>query len=152
MTQPQRRRPGSTSPIKLVPTVEPVQTPAAAPTETPSASTAATNGSSSSPPKKRAATPRQKPVGPPTPAVPAGADHAADVKAPVTVTLRRSIKKTAETAVLRTAGLPHGYQSFSALVEGAVQRELQRLADEYNEGEAFTPNGGSFRQGRPFGS
>jgi hypothetical protein len=70
----------------------------------------------------------------------------------VTVTLRRSIKKTAETAVLRTAGLPDGYQSFSALVEGAVQRELQRLADEYNGGEAFTPNGGAFRQGRPFSS
>lgn len=152
MTQPQRRRPGSASPIKLVPAVEPVQTPAAAPTETPSESPTATNGAPSSSPRQKTSTPRRKPVGSPAPPAPVAADAAPDTKAPVTVTLRRSIKKTAETAVLRTAGLPDGYQSFSALVEGAVQRELQRLADEYNGGEAFTPNGGAFRQGRPFSS
>ncbi|SDZ56554.1 hypothetical protein SAMN05216554_0051 [Herbiconiux ginsengi] len=144
MSQPQRRRPGSASPIKLVPTVEPVQTPTVTAPEAPVEASAVAPQ-----PSKPAG---RKPLKSPPATAPTATKDAADVKTPVTVTIHRSVKKTAETAVLRTAGFPNGYPSFSALVEGAIQRELQRLADEYNGGEAFTPNGGSFRQGRPFSS
>ncbi|WP_414172995.1 hypothetical protein [Clavibacter tessellarius] len=44
--------------------------------------------------------------------------------------LRAGLKKRAQTAVLRTAGVPGGYKSFAALVDGALERELTRLADE----------------------
>jgi len=63
-----------------------------------------------------------------------------------------SLKKQAETAVLRTATFPEGYSSMAGLIEGALRRELARLADEYNEGEPFPANTGTFRQGRPLGS
>ncbi|KRE28233.1 hypothetical protein ASG80_21375 [Agromyces sp. Soil535] len=69
-----------------------------------------------------------------------------------TFSIRKTVKKSAETAVFRTAGYPGGYTSLKALVEGAIERELVRLADEFNGGEPFPPNEGGFRRGRPFGS
>ncbi|WP_411698541.1 hypothetical protein [Conyzicola sp.] len=72
-------------------------------------------------------------------------------KKAVTVGLRVSVKKRAETAVLRTAPYKGGYLSLSALVDGAIERELDRLAIEFNDGEPFPQNGGDFRQGRPVG-
>lgn len=73
-------------------------------------------------------------------------------KKAVTFALRTSLKKRAETAVLRTAGYEGGYKSMAALVEGALERELERLAVEFNDGEPFPQNTGGFRQGRPLGS
>lgn len=148
MTQPQRRRPGSTSPIKLVPAVEPVQTPS--PATTNSESPAATRDNLTPSPQVAPETPPAQTQAT-TPASSAPAE-APDTKAPVTVTMYRSTKKRAETAVFRTAGFTDGYTSFSALVEGAIQRELERLAELHNGGEPFEPNSGSFRQGRPFSS
>lgn len=75
-----------------------------------------------------------------------------DGKKAVTFAIRTSLKKRAETAVLRTAGYEGGYLSMAALLEGAIERELERLADEFNDGEPFLVNVGSFRRGRPAGS
>ena len=75
-----------------------------------------------------------------------------DEKKAVTFGLRTSLKKRAETAVLRTAGYEGGYNSMAALVDGALERELARLAIEFNNGEPFPRNLGGFRQGRPLGS
>ncbi len=66
--------------------------------------------------------------------------------------LRAGLKKRAQTAVLRTAGVPGGYKSFAALIDGALERELTRLADELNDGAPYEPNTGEFRTGRPLGS
>lgn len=68
-----------------------------------------------------------------------------------TTLLRRSLKLQAQTAVLRTQQDPNGYRSFAQFVNGAIERELVRLADEYNNGAPFEQNAGSFRTGRPFG-
>jgi hypothetical protein len=75
-----------------------------------------------------------------------------DEKKAVTFGLRTSLKKRAETAVLRTAGYEGGYNSMAALVDGALERELARLSIEFNNGEPFPRNPGGFRQGRPLGS
>jgi hypothetical protein len=66
--------------------------------------------------------------------------------------LRRALKRRAQTAVLRTGGYENGYRSFAALIEGALERELERLQDEFNAGEPFPENEGGFRIGRPLGS
>lgn len=135
MTAPIRRRPGTTSPLALVPEVEelrtsPVEEPAQSITEpAPSAQVTA----------PATAAPMVEPV------------ESAEKKA-VTFTLRTSLKKRAETAVLRTAGYEGGYKSMAALVEGALERELARLAVEFNDGKSFPQNTGGFRQGRPLGS
>ena len=71
---------------------------------------------------------------------------------PTTVALREGLKRRAQTAVLQTAALPGGYRSFAALVDGALERELERLANEHNGSVPFEPNAGGFRTGRPFGS
>ena len=128
MTAPSRRRPGSASPIRLVPEVEEVRTPPAM--EPLPAAPSPTPGSSASS----------------APAV------ESDEKKAVTFGLRTSLKKRAETAVLRTAGYEGGYTSMAALVDGALERELIRLAVEFNDGEPFPRNVGGFRQGRPLGS
>ena len=128
MTAPSRRRPGSASPIRLVPEVEDVRTPSAmapppaAPSPTPDSRASSANAVES------------------------------DEKKAVTFGLRTSLKKRAETAVLRTAGYEGGYTSMAALVDGALERELARLAVEFNDGEPFPRNIGGFRQGRPLGS
>lgn len=54
--------------------------------------------------------------------------------------MRTSLKKRVETAVFRTAGLDGGYMSMTALIDGALERELERLALEFNEGEPFPAN------------
>jgi len=71
---------------------------------------------------------------------------------PTTVALREGLKRRAQSAVLQTAALPGGYRSFAALVDGALERELERLANEHNGSVPFEPNAGGFRTGRPFGS
>ena len=135
MTAPIRRRPGSTSPLALVPEVEELRT---------------------SPVEEQA-----QPIAEPAPSSPATAPATAALavepiesveKKAVTFALRTSLKKRAETAVLRTAGYEGGYKSMAALVEGALERELERLAVEFNNGEPFPENVGGFRQGRPLGS
>ncbi|WP_417219581.1 hypothetical protein [Arthrobacter sp.] len=70
----------------------------------------------------------------------------------VNIKMRKALKLRAETAVLRTAHLPGGYRSQVTLIEGALEQELTRLEAEFNNGEPFPPNGGSFRTGRPLGS
>lgn len=52
----------------------------------------------------------------------------------------------------RTRQHAGGYSSLDALAEGALIRGLRRLAEEFNGGEAFPPNTGKFRAGRPIGS
>lgn len=128
MTAPNRRRPGGASPIRLAPEVEEVRTPPAMERllEVPS-----TN---------------------PDPRAPTVESVQSDEKKAVTFGLRTSLKKRAETAVLRTAGYEGGYNSMTALVDGALERELARLAVEFNNGEPFPRNIGGFRQGRPLGS
>lgn len=135
MTAPIRRRPGNTSPLALVPEVEELRTsPVEAPShqDTPAAPAA--------------------PAAAPAAAVPAVEPIESDEKKAVTFGLRTALKKRAETAVLRTAGYQGGYKSMAALVEGALERELERLALEFNDGEPFPQNTGGFRQGRPLGS
>jgi hypothetical protein len=125
MSGPERRRPGANSPIKLTANVEPVRT-----------------GPDAEPPAPEALiTPRAQRAG-----------SLKEPTIPTTVTVRESLKKRAQTAVLRTAALPDGYKSFAALVDGALERELERLAGEHNGGVPFEPNAGAFRTGRPFGS
>ena len=128
MTAPTRRRPGSASPIKLVPEVEEVRTP---PAMERGPDVPSTNFDSRASLAESAES---------------------DEKKAVTFGLRTSLKKRAETAVLRTAGYEGGYNSMAALVDGALERELERLAIEFNNGEPFPRNVGGFRQGRPLGS
>lgn len=128
MTAPTRRRPGSASPIRLVPEVEEVRTPPAMERRPDVPSTN---------PDSKASTVESV---------------ESDEKKAVTFGLRTSLKKRAETAVLRTAGYEGGYNSMAALVDGALERELARLAIEFNNGEPFPRNVGGFRQGRPLGS
>lgn len=75
-----------------------------------------------------------------------------NMKQPVTINMRTALKLRAETAVLRTGHLPGGYRSQVMLIEAALERELTRLETEFNNGEPFPPNVGSFRTGRPLGS
>lgn len=74
------------------------------------------------------------------------------LKIPTTVQVQLSLKKQAETAVKTTGHLPGGHKSWAQFVNAAVARELQRLADEFNDGEPFPENAGEFRNGRPLGS
>jgi hypothetical protein len=96
--------------------------------------------------------PPAAPAPTPTSSAPSADAVESDEKKAVTFGLRTSLKKRAETAVLRTAGYEGGYSSMTALVDGALERELNRLAVEFNNGEPFPRNVGGFRQGRPFGS
>lgn len=75
-----------------------------------------------------------------------------DPKVSRTFQLRRRLLAEAQTAVLRTGGYPGGVRSLNALVSQAVEAELQRLAAEFNDGQRFEPNEGTFRTGRPLGS
>ncbi|PYI69750.1 hypothetical protein CVV68_01175 [Arthrobacter livingstonensis] len=75
-----------------------------------------------------------------------------NMKQPVTINMRTALKLRAETAVLRTGHLPGGYRSQVMLIEAALEQELTRLEAEFNSGELFPPNVGSFRTGRPLGS
>jgi hypothetical protein len=86
---------------------------------------------------------------PPLIPVPGPADSN-DRKA-ATLSLNVALKKRAETAVLRTAAYEGGYSSLSALIEGALRHELERLAVEFNDGVPFPRIDGAFRIGRPLG-
>lgn len=148
MSAPARRRPGASSPISLTPKVEPVNTGIAAVPgtegirETSPTPEPVTTRSTDVPPR---ATERGAPATAPAPAT---ADD--DRTVAVTTLLRRSLKLQAQTAVLRTQQEPDGYRSFAQFVNGAIERELQRLAAEYNDGAPFEQNPGPFRTGRPF--
>lgn len=125
MTQkPQRARPAGRS--TLVPSVEPINT-----------------GSTQSP--------ANQPT-PPSPKLPQPQGGASNTKNPsTTVSLKMDddLIAQAKTAVLSTAGIEGGYKSFAALIQSAVTRELQRLADEFNDGTPFEKHEGEFRRGRP---
>lgn len=56
----------------------------------------------------------------------------------------------AKSAVLATSGKPGGHRSFAGLVQAAVEREVQRLAEEFNDGQPYESHQGEFRRGRPF--
>lgn len=77
---------------------------------------------------------------------------AENAKTSVTMDLPTRLKLRADTAVLRTAGLPGGYRSRGQLINAAIEAELVRLEAQFNNGEEFPPNVGSFRTGRPLGS
>lgn len=147
MTAPRRSRPGADSPFKLAVEVEPVRTPIAIEPDE-SAAPSQVIGNSPSPAKSRNERPptQQSVPKPPSEPVADELDH----KTAVTVQIRSSLRLRAQTAVLRTAGLPGGHKSFAALVDTALLRELQRLESAFNDGEPFARNEGAFRTGRPF--
>ena len=74
------------------------------------------------------------------------------LKIPTTVQVQLALKKQAETAVKTTGHLPGSYKSWAQFVNAAVAHELERLADQFNDGEPFPENAGEFRNGRPLGS
>ncbi|WP_459279098.1 hypothetical protein [Arthrobacter sp. TMS1-12-1] len=61
-----------------------------------------------------------------------------------------SVIGQAKSAVLHTSGKPGGHRSFAGLVQAAVEREVQRLAEEFNDGQPYESHQGEFRRGRPF--
>lgn len=167
MSAPARRRPGGASPL-LSPVVETIHTtaiidepiPATEPVKPPvsqpiSAAPTPTDGPQTSDEPQASAGVSDDAAAPPAASEPAQAHPyppELDQRKPTTLNIQRILKSRAETAVLRTAGLEGGYRSWNAFVEGAIQNELKRLADEFNGGEPFDPNLGLFRQGRPLGS
>ncbi len=91
-------------------------------------------------------------VAAPAPAETPAAFIAENAKTSVNMDLLTRLKLRADTAVLRTAGLPGGYRSRGQLINAAIEAELVRLEAQFNNGEEFPPNVGSFRTGRPLGS
>ena len=150
-TARQRRRPEGASPIALTPKVEPLPTPAA---PEPVAA-----GAPAVPVAVPAAAPQPAPDEP-APAAAVAVQQVApappqvreeDRKVSRTFDLRESLLREAQTAVLRTGQFDGGYRSLNALVVGALERELVRLAGEFNDGVKFPMHRGSFRTGRPMG-
>ena len=121
---PERSRPAGRSPLKA--NIENINT-----------------GARAAPPVQVA--PAPEPQAPPTP--PAAAS---DETKSVTVKLSSSIIGKAKSAVLATSGKPGGHRSFAGLVQAAVEREVQRLAEEFNDGQPYESHQGEFRRGRPF--
>ena len=166
----ERKRPPGASPITLTPHVEQIATPATAepqptvdspaPTVTsptaPAPAGAAETEDATAAPKARAGkarSPRREAaVDEPTSVPRPVTDEADDVLMSRTFQFRESLIRRAETAVLRTGGLEGGPRSMKALLNDALERELRRLEDEYNDGAPFPPNRGRFRTGRPIGS
>lgn len=158
----ERKRPPGASPITLTPHVEQIATPATAepqPTVDPPAPApagAAETKDATAAPKARAGkarSPRREAaVDEPTSVPRPVTDEADDVLMSRTFQFRESLIRRAETAVLRTGGLEGGPRSMKALLNDALERELRRLEDEYNDGAPFPPNRGRFRTGRPIGS
>lgn len=132
----ERRRPGDGVPFPLTPHVEPI---------VPVATTTPPSLSRAEPATTHAAERGTSSAGGPN-------EPAPDTKVARTFQLRSGTLGAAQTAVLLTAAREGGYASLNALVEGALIRELQRLADEFNGGEAFPVHVGKFRTGRPIGS
>lgn len=149
MPAPMRRRPGSESPIRLSVEVESVRTPATPPVEAQPVAAPATSivqAVEATPPKPTRRR-GQRQTGAPARAREA---EGPEPKVAVTVQLRDSLRRQAQTAVLRTAGLPGGHRSFAALIDAAVSREIESLEAAFNNGRPFEPNQGEFRTGRPF--
>lgn len=140
MSAPQRRRPGASSPISLTPNVEPVNTGTHA--------EPGNGGAAEGAAPRRTTSPVEPAVRRPSELQAAVVEE--DGTVATTTLLRRSLKRQAQTAVLRVQQETGGYRSFAQLVNGAIERELQRLADEYNGGVPFEQNPGPFRTGRPF--
>lgn len=150
MTAPVRRRPGGVSAIRLIAEPEAVKTGSDLPgTTTPQSASESLAPTPVVEARQPAAAIRdvaaqgEKPVG-------RSEDDRA--KEQTSLQLRRALKRRAQTAVLRTGGYENGYRSFAALVEGALERELERLQKEFNAGQPFPENEGGFRVGRPMGS
>jgi hypothetical protein len=138
----ERRRPAGSSPIVLSPQVEPepVQTPTTA-VEAVQASEPAVH-SEAAPATVTKIKREPRPVA--TPAAVALHAPVSDAKVQRTFQFKDSLIKRAETAVLRTAG-QGGHTSMTALLNAALERELQRLETEFNDGEPFPANCGAFR-------
>ena len=83
-------------------------------------------------------------------ALPTPPAAASDETKSVTVKLSSNIIGKAKSAVLATSGKPGGHRSFAGLVQAAVEREVQRLAEEFNDGQPYESHQGEFRRGRPF--
>lgn len=206
MAGPERKRPGSSSPIllaaameqpRIADTAEPAAETAAAPLriveEAPAVApvmsepeqapqsvveTESTAEISTTVPVEEPPTTPEDPAPPssttvvgtppaPAPSVPAPAAQSAttppvpeaptvfipeNAKTSVNMDLLTRLKLRADTAVLRTGGLPGGYRSRGQLINAALEAELIRLEAVFNDGEEFPPNMGSFRTGRPLGS
>lgn len=159
MAAPVRRRPGTGSPLAVE--VEPVRTPATVPEQpaapaaedapvAPPAAAQRAKVEVAEAPAPAVERPRRAPTAASDPG-PKVTDQA-DPKSAVTVQIRNSLRQRAQTAVLQTAGRAGGHRSFAALVDAALERELERLAREFNGGAPFERNAGEFRTGRPFGS
>ena len=150
MTAPERRRPGGASAIRL--TAEPEAVKTGAPLV--EATQAAVVGDAVL--SMQTASGRSTIVSDPTATAvheePAHRQEEDRAKEQTSLQLRRSLKRRAQTAVLRTGGYEDGYRSFASLVEGALERELSRLEAEFNAGQPFPENEGAFRTGRPMGS
>lgn len=202
MAGPERKRPGSSSPIllaaameqpRIADTAEPAADPAAAPLEhvseapanapvttdpeaasqavsgtepasevstsvpleeplvEPAAPAALPTSSVNAAPAPPASNPAPSAATPPAPEVPA-VYIPENAKTSINMDLLTRLKLRADTAVLRTAGLPGGYRSRGQLMNAALEAELIRLEAEFNNGEEFPPNMGAFRTGRPLGS
>ena len=123
---PERSRPAGRSPLKA--NIENINT-----------------GAQAAPPVQVVATPSPEPQAPPTPLA-----AAPDETKSVTVKLSSSVIGKAKSAVLATSGKPGGHRSFAGLVQAAVEREVQRLAAEFNDGQPYESHQGEFRRGRPF--
>lgn len=150
MTAPVRRRPGGVSAIRLVADPEAVKTGADSLEET-------MPHPASEPPALTEEVKAGRPAVAPRDVVaqaekPVRAPDDDRAKEQTSLQLRRALKRRAQTAVLRTGGYENGYRSFAALVEGALERELERLQNEFNAGQPFPENEGGFRIGRPMGS
>ena len=128
--KPTRARPAARS--TLVPSVEPINT----------GTTHAQERSSEHAPATPTAAPQRA-------AAPSAVASAKNPSTTVSLKMDNALIAQAKTAVLRTAGSEGGYKSFVALVQGAVERELQRLAEEFNDGAPFEKHEGEFRRGRP---
>ena len=128
MSAPARRRPAANSPISLTPKIEPVNTGVPTVPESHGSGDTSTWRSEVS-----------QAVGARFPETNGGGSSAIEDDSTVATTtlLRRSLKLQAQTAVLRTQQEPNGYRSFAQFVNGAIERELQRLANEYNGGTPF---------------
>lgn len=147
---PTRKRPGSQSPIALTPKVEAVSTPATV-APTPAVPSTPAQEPAPAPARAEPAAPAKesRPTSTEQGRAPASNEVVDDPKVSRTFLIRLSQVKAAETAVLRTGGLPGGYKSMTALMNAALARELERLANEFNDGAPFPPNAAEFRVGRP---
>lgn len=70
-------------------------------------------------------------------------------KVAITVLIDQDLKLRGQTAVLRAVSSADDPRTFVSFVEGALRRELERLACKLNAGVPFEPNEGLFRTGRP---